>query len=724
MHPIISAILLLMVLASGALATGRVATLDDGNMLFFVTNDGSFGFDKDETLDDVGGLYYPKRTLNVFMAGAGIWVAGKVGDQWRVSIAGGPSEFVPGPAYSFDTLASEFPVYKLTRGEDQYLSDDFRNWPSQLGAPTDALGVPLIKGSQAVFSLCSDTDTAAHRFDISDSDPLGVEVRLYAYTFDNDYQLFDTMLTQVVMLEYTVTNITNHSIDSCIVTCYADPDIGYSGDDMVASDSAGRSCYCYNETSFDVYFGHNPPVIGLTLLGGELASTNFYHSRSDYDTLPQSVFLMSGLDLEGAPYFDSTAQQNTRFPYNGDPVTQTGWLPEEPRDFRLMLNLPVIDLPPGDSRSFKAALILCHSESVLNSVADFRETARKLLDLESIGPTLEFATGVSSAFDVSEPIIGNDWGGRFLYGGLDLASRYLGYEDPAWAFPDVSLLFTNEPSQSALRFSPDHGHFIYRDQKSLPIEVIDNSGNADCGLAFLDLDDDGSCINSDGFADPLLVLVDPLSTVLLEPPVMTIEALYDRLAYALVLSDTPYALAGRRLTVYSSGLTGEFGIADSLIDFGDVMLGTVGERVLELRNSSLFAQHVTLKASSGGELLIHPVSLDLGAGERAYVQLQYLPDRMGEYHAPLMVESSGFTCETTAFELSARAIEFRGQGDVDGDGVIDLTDLVGLVQMLFADERITLSARELDANCDGIFNLSDLVGFVNAAFFATETVCR
>jgi hypothetical protein len=186
-------VLIMAVWTVGVFAAGQVTALDDGNLYLFVSNNGTFAFDSSASRSGYAGLYYPKNTDRWVMSGGGIWVAGKKGDEWRVTISGAESEFVSGPAYPRIPAASPFPLYKITRGENYALNDDYRNWPSALGAPIDAFGQPLIMGSQCLFTLFNDTDTAAHVFDIAGTLPLGVEVTLYAYTYDNAYQTYDTI---------------------------------------------------------------------------------------------------------------------------------------------------------------------------------------------------------------------------------------------------------------------------------------------------------------------------------------------------------------------------------------------------------------------------------------------------------------------------------------------------------------------------------------------------
>jgi len=157
----------------------------------------------------------------------------------------------------------------------------------------------------------------------------------------------------------------------------------------VASDSAAQGAFLYQSSGYDTYFGYNPPVVGLAMLSERLASTNFYHFRSEYDTLPQTVDLMLGRDLEGNPYTDSSTGRTTHFPYNGYPESNSGWLMEVVNDYRLMLNLAPRDLAPGETVALKAALIVARGEDVPGSVRGWRRTAALLHQLEAEPPRVE-----------------------------------------------------------------------------------------------------------------------------------------------------------------------------------------------------------------------------------------------------------------------------------------------------------------------------------------------
>ncbi len=302
--------------------------------------------------------------------------AKKDGD-WRITISGDESEFVPGPVGEGGVAAdTTFRLYKITRGEDFSQNDDHRNWPASLGAPVDAFGRPLLRGSQSIFTMFNDLDTASHVFTgFSGTMPLGVEVKLNAHTWDNDFQLFDTVLTQVVILDYTITNRGETAIDSCIVSLYADPDIGYSGNDRLGSKAEVQCAYVYNDSNIDSDLGDSPPVVGIVVLENLAGSMNYYYPCNRFypecvpiDTLPKLLNLIRGLKPNGQPYFNPVTTFPTTFPFDGNPFDSTGWLADLSRDYRFILNTLPKDLAAGDSIKLKVALIVSKGATTKDGV--------------------------------------------------------------------------------------------------------------------------------------------------------------------------------------------------------------------------------------------------------------------------------------------------------------------------------------------------------------------
>lgn len=719
-------LLSLVIVGSSLLyAAGPVARLDAGNMLFYVDNDGSYGFDKTGSLNGYGGLYFPKNTLRYLMEGAGLWVAGKVDGQWRATLAGGPSEFVPGPAYTYDTNATEFPVYKITRGENYDLNDDYRNWPVTLGAPTDPFGRPSIRGSQTLFTIFSDTDSSAHDFSISGTPPLGVEVHLSAYTCDDRFQTEDTVLTQVAFLDYTITNVSSVAIDSFIATCYADPDIGYSNNDRIGSDSASGSCYCYNENDYDIYFGHNPPTVGICMLEGDLTSANFYHSRSDYDTLTQTIYLMSGLDLTGELYYDSTAMATTHYPYGGNPVTQTGWIDEESHDYRLMLNPAPVHLEPGASTHLKMALILTQGDYYLDGVTKFLETARLLQSLEEQGDSLEIDAMPDRVFSSTQPVQGRDWGGRFLGGGLDLTSTYLNLPPRSDTLPISALFFGSGHSQMVHRYIPVGNELQYAGSMLAPLEFVNGLGEPNYDVLFIDKDNDGSIINSEGRFDPFLLTDRPIITGQQQIKARgNVGDQASELIAAIELDESPESVDSLKLNLACNTMQEPFEPVGESVDFTFLGNGEQGEQTLRITNPSRFSQEISVTTGDPRRTAIEPASFTLGVGESRFVFVRVMPDRLGNYHSDMTITSYGYSQYSRTVEIRASRQQDFLNGDINDDGVLDIVDVVRMVSILYRGASMPVSTFRADADCNGTFNLTDLIVFINVILYNTETPCR
>lgn len=61
-------------------------------------------------------------------------------------------------------------------------------------------------------------------------------------------------------------------------------------------------------------------------------------------------------------------------------------------------------------------------------------------------------------------------------------------------------------------------------------------------------------------------------------------------------------------------------------------------------------------------------------------------------------------------------VKFFTRGDANGDGVIDIADVVYLVNYLFVDGPPPPAIKAGDANCDGIINIADVVFLINYLF--------
>ena len=735
MKILLDAVIGLVLLASSAFAVfPQAKTINDGNLTLFVLNTGSFGVDPERTRRGFAGLYYPRDTYNAIMAGGGIWVAGKKDGDWRITISGDESEFVPGPVGP-DGLPADttFRLYKITRGEDYAQNDDYRNWPASLGAPVDLFGRPLLRGSQSIFALFNDLDTASHVFTgFSGTPPLGIEVKLNAYTWDNDYQLYDSMMTQTIILEYTIINGGGEPIDSCIVSIYADPDIGFSNNDRVGSKAELQCAYLYNDSNIDSDLGDAPPVVGMAVLENLAGSMNYYYPCSRFypecvavDTLPEVLNLMRGLRPTGQPYFNPVTTFPTTFPFDGNPVDSTGWVNDLSRDYRFLLNTLPKNLAPGDSIKLKAALIVAKGTSTKNGVSRFLETASLLRNLQK-ADTLEpaFTISAENAVHVSgRRVIGNDWGGRYLGGGADLASRYFDYAGRPSEYIPETLTISKTGGQPLLRFAVNGSRFGYRGKTDA------NTGTSLFGIgerkqiAFLDLDNDGSVRNASGKLDPLV-----LTNIAFETPFdlatgRDLATLSEFLTYVLEFQQSQDDLAGTELKLDGPLMDAEFVPLTDSLEVSEPTSEAPTEFALRVANNSRFVQRIDLISSDPLRVNFSDASFDLGAGEIRYVSMYSSAPFLADQDLEVILTSNGFDTGMRSLPLRVQPATLSVTGDVDNNGVLNFADLLRMVRILYRGEPILAPIRQIDADCDLRFGLIDLIAFINYLYLYAPLPC-
>jgi hypothetical protein len=61
-------------------------------------------------------------------------------------------------------------------------------------------------------------------------------------------------------------------------------------------------------------------------------------------------------------------------------------------------------------------------------------------------------------------------------------------------------------------------------------------------------------------------------------------------------------------------------------------------------------------------------------------------------------------------------VKFFTRGDANGDGLIDIADVVYLINYLFVDGPPPPAIKAGDANCDGVINIADVVFLINYLF--------
>ncbi len=710
-----------------------VRSIDDGSLTFFVHNNGTFGYDPYETKGEIWGLYYPGDSRRGLMAGGGIWVAGKVGGDWRITISGDASEFVPGPRRDEGVeVDSAFPIYRITRNENYELNDDYGNWPAALGAPVNALGQPLQIGSQGLWTMFNDGDSASHVFQgFSSVQPLGVEVRLHAYTWDNNFQLYDTLMAQVIFLDYTITNVSDSTIDSCIISIFADPDIGFSRNDRLGSSPDLQAAYIYDEADFDSDYGDYPPVVGMTMLRNRALSANFYYGCSSQypecipvDTLPEVINLINGLRANGLPHFDPVTSLPKRYPFDGNPADSTGWIADLSRDYRFLLNTIPDTLQPGESINLTAALVVARGNSTRDGIGKWLEFVGRLRSLyaaDTLAPVVA-AFGQSTFVLRGRSLKGHDWGGRFLGGGMDIAPIYLGGSNGQPHIVSQILEFPRIDTQKIRRFVREGSELVYRGDSDAPLTLKLIDGLVDFELFYIDVDNDGMPIGTLGKWDPFLTTTMRLREGPLTYQNSSMALFEDSLFVAIELDETPTSSRESWLNISPRVYYPALAIINDSLTMYEPSADGYDERTLEIANVSQFTTEISCNSSDPLRLIATPAQLTLGAGQTGWIRLQLSGSRSGEDKLNLQFMSANLNLEQRLIAVYVQRAQ-GSAGDLNADAALSVADIVEMLRVLYRGAPINVPLRVVDANCDSRFNLVDLILFLNHLFEGAPLPC-
>lgn len=105
-------------------------------------------------------------------------------------------------------------------------------------------------------------------------------------------------------------------------------------------------------------------------------------------------YQIGGLDASGSPIIPAqwgtgaTASTNPMFFYSGDPVSYSGWLDNDPRDKRFLINNGPFSLALGDTQDVVIAYVVGRGTDHLNSITKLRERASYLDDFFPFGRLL------------------------------------------------------------------------------------------------------------------------------------------------------------------------------------------------------------------------------------------------------------------------------------------------------------------------------------------------
>ncbi|MDQ7816700.1 MAG: T9SS type A sorting domain-containing protein [Melioribacteraceae bacterium] len=261
----------------------------------------------------------------------------------------------------------------------------WNNWPAEEGAPYEdknkngiyepEVDIPGYPGSdQTIWFKANDNDTALVKRWFG-SDPLGIEVEYTYWGYKEDAPLGNT-----IFRKYRIKNTGGKEINEMYCSIQSDFDIGDPGDDFVGCDTSLALAFIYNRLDNDYIFNNTPPAVGFIYLNGRdiqnkkipLSSFNPFINLSPPFEFPASnsyeyggLFwynLFQGKTINGNYYIipDQYGGGNTKFPYAGDPITQTGWVDGNPyllNNRGMNISVGSINLPSSGTIELVFALI-------------------------------------------------------------------------------------------------------------------------------------------------------------------------------------------------------------------------------------------------------------------------------------------------------------------------------------------------------------------------------
>jgi len=357
---------------------------------------------------------------------------------------------------------------------------DWSEWPADLGAPFDdknnngiyepSIDVPGFPGAdQTIWFVANDLDTAQVK-SLYGANPLGIEIQATVWAYNRPGAVGNMLFRKYKLINKTGTGILPPvTFDSMYVSMWSDVDLGEAGDDFVGTDSTLSLVYTYNSNERDaVYYPLPPPAIGFNILEGPLVdgiagedrNNNGIDDAVDFGiyngqkvgpgkiNLPMTTgyavikstpgygdpisgnikgskefynYFKGLWGPTGAPFVNPNTGEASKFIYNGDPQTGTGWIEGLPYpsgfpagDRRMGSAAGPFTMKPGDSKEIVIAEIIggaLPGSDRLSAIGILKAnsmTAKYLYDInfESLNPPREPQV---KAVELDKKII-LDWG--------------------------------------------------------------------------------------------------------------------------------------------------------------------------------------------------------------------------------------------------------------------------------------------------------------------------
>lgn len=358
----------------------RQAVLEGNNIRSYIWNTGVFN--QDLRTNNTPGLEWPKGSGKFTCFTSGLCIGAIMNGQLRVGNASYSGEYRPGESVNGQFYTdTRFKHYKVKRGDNYINNPSWLNWGLMVpyGAPfTDVnnngiyeyfIDIPGFKGAAETIFIClTDGDSLTH----TPSEGFGGGTKpLYAVVGFTAWS-FDTLAYKdIQFFKWVIKNGSTQTWDSINISIVSDADLGDASDDYQGCDIGRNLGYVYNADNIDGdgsgrTYGINPPAWGISFLNcsnpsNTLSSFVYFTGTSspgpicerDPSTALEGYYYSKGVKKDLTPWVNITNNQITKFCFNGDPETSTGWTEYQGRVENcngLLTGTTIIPTPPGDRR--------------------------------------------------------------------------------------------------------------------------------------------------------------------------------------------------------------------------------------------------------------------------------------------------------------------------------------------------------------------------------------
>lgn len=427
--------------------TWSTQTSDISQFNLPVSNNGVFGWKDNLAYWDVkwpGGRY----ASIVFSSWTGFSWCGIVNNQTRIYPYGEVPNYKPGKILDDgnpdDPTLSKYRVYKIkknwqqmpTSAERDQLEKDYNEWPVEDGAPwedinndhiyTRGIDQPEYLGDEVLWYVSNDTEmkrnSVAGTPNGADSVYLNLEIQNTAYAFGNAGLLGD-----VVFIKSKIINKSQNIINHFLISVADDFGLGIGGGydttlstydginrdlglvySFLKSNTRWKNFYSKPVAGGDVLlqgpvqFSGNPQdsgfVEGLWRKGFHNVGFYSFYDQLSYDTSwhvndysqhDQLYNTMQGLHPNGQPIINVVTGNPTKFMYDGDPLTNTGWTQSKGGfpgtgekystfDIGSKFQIGPVDLHPYDTCEVVIAQIAATGNTNLDALAELYRRAKLL----------------------------------------------------------------------------------------------------------------------------------------------------------------------------------------------------------------------------------------------------------------------------------------------------------------------------------------------------------